>query len=212
MSLTIAERSLPFDDAFQLLRAYGDKHSQTVAYYDHGGQDSPNAVTLADIGRLVVINARLSGNDVGRLIQAVDADTWSALPLDASFLDLPEDPSSSDIYQKASDIYALLTPPRRGVQMTKATKLMHLKRPQLMPIVDSVAQTAYGDLAAKAAKEIGRGRRAYWPCIWADARRNEDALPPLRRRLADCGSPVADLPSLRLHDMLVWSLFSEPTA
>lgn len=64
MTFTTAGRDVSPDEAFERLRDYGGLHARTIEFYDHGGQDTPNAVTLADIGRLVVIDARLSGNDV----------------------------------------------------------------------------------------------------------------------------------------------------
>ena len=209
MTFVIADEVITDEAAFEMLLAYGKKYALTVAHYDHGGQDPANRVTLADIGRLVLIDARLRGQDVGRLINAADEATWAAIPPEASFLDLAPDPTAATVYQSASALYARLTPPGGGVQMTKATKLMHLKRPHLVPIVDSVAQTAYRQAAEHAAKNLDHGKRAYWVAIWADARRNEDLLPPIRARLAEHGSPVASLPSLRLHDILMWSLFSE---
>jgi hypothetical protein len=201
MALVIAGQAIDEDEAFGLLREYGVRYRKTVEFYDHGGRDYPNGVTLADIGRLVVINGRPTASDVGVLIDAVLAEEWQELPLDATFLELPSDLAESTLYARASGIYRTLTK-ATGIGMTKATKLMHLKRPDLVPIVDSVAEKVYREAAIAA--RIADERASYWPVIWREAKHNEERMPTIRSRLLDAGSPVAALPSLRLHDMLLW--------
>lgn len=53
-----------------------------------------------------------------------------------------------------------------------------------------------------------------WAVIWADARNNQEALQPLLDELAGEGrdrARLAALSPLRIHDVLVWSLFRPAT-
>lgn len=95
--MQVGDRDVALDQAFELLQAYAVEYADTVRFYDLAGDpdgqpgpggaaDPVDAVTLSDIGRLVVINAGLSTGDVAPtpLILAAPSDSWCArrpLPL-----------------------------------------------------------------------------------------------------------------------------------
>ena len=212
--LTFAGDDVEEPQALAALRRYADEHPATLAWYDYAGGDLPpvaaDGVQLADIGRLVVINAQLSADDVpGLLAPLPDDGLWDAVPHDADFRDLPADPHEHPVYVAASELYSALTS-RHNIARTKATKLLHLKRPQLIPVVDSVAAEHYRQAADHLAARWGEPHGQFWAAIWTDARANQAALRPVLDELAGDGGDrarLAALSPLRIHDVLVWLLF-----
>ncbi len=215
--LTFAGHDVEEAQALAALRSYADEHPATLAWFDYAGTDAPpvavDGVQLADIGRLVVINAQLSADDVPALLASLPDGLWEAVPHDADFRDLPEDPRGHPVYVAASELYSALTS-RHNIARTKATKMLHLKRPRLIPVVDSVAGEHYQQAADDLAARWGEPHGQFWAAIWADARANQPALRPVLDELAGetgDGARLAALSPLRLHDVLVWSLFRPAT-
>ena len=205
--LRIAGKELTASDAVDVLRRYGEWYGLTVELYDHGGREPANEITLEDIGRLTVIDAQLKGKDTAPLLHSVSEKQWKALAPAANFLDLPDHPRSHPDFKAASDIYDALRK-NPGIKWAKSTKLMHLKRPLFVPIVDSVVRGAYLKIASAEKSRLGLADRPIWSVIWSDARWNEPMIADVvRPRLRASGSVVADLSSLRLHDILIWSQF-----
>lgn len=79
--LKIAGHELTEDEALRALNRYPEA---TVRLYDLGGTDAgpfPNdGVTLADIGRVAVLNPRLSGTDVAASFDAGPDAPWHRAP------------------------------------------------------------------------------------------------------------------------------------
>ncbi|MCW2671809.1 MAG: hypothetical protein JWP14_398 [Frankiales bacterium] len=212
--LTLAGVQITVETAHQYLADYAQQHYATMRYYDYN--DLPtlptgsNRVEMGDIARLVVINARLAAEDVPRLLEPVDDALWAAVPRGAEFQTLPDDPTGEPLYEHASALYTAFRK-RLGIGSTKATKLLHLKRPGLVPIIDSVVKSSYGDIARQLASQWGSDEPVFWAAVWRDARTNEAALVAVREALADGDDRhqrVSRLPLLRLHDILVWSHFA----
>lgn len=219
--LTLAGVEITEAEARKHLINYAVRHPATVRYYDYDDDmdTSPsgsNGVAMSDIARLVVINARLEANDIAHLLDQVADALWSSVPLDADFRDLPDDPSNSPLYQAVCDLEAAYRD-RGNIGSTKATKLLYLKRPGLVPILDTVAKDAYKGMARATGKEFGNKEPMYWAAIWRDARRNAETLDAICQDLPGEGEfsdperalvvLVARLPLLRLHDILIWSQF-----
>ena len=202
------------DEALQYLDRYAVRLEATVQLYDYGGDTSrpiegANSVTYTDIARLVIINSNLKARDVVSLMKPIAASLWADVPLDADFRELSEDPTGLPLYEALTALYRVFRVP--GIKNAKATKLLHLKRPGLVPIIDSVATNAYAVTAQNMAAKFVRKEPMYWAAVWRDARSNAEALEGIRADLARRGRPqalVARLPLLRLHDILVWSRFS----
>jgi hypothetical protein len=140
--MRIGDHDVGRDRALQLLQDYAVDHADTVRLYDlagnpegqpgPGGAAEPvNAVSLADIGRLVVINAGLTGADVTTLMDIDAATEFAAVPAIAR---LEHCEPGSDLYEAATALYEkyrLLKGSNIG--QAKRSKLLHLKRPWLVP-------------------------------------------------------------------------------
>ena len=126
---------------------------------------------------------------------------------DADFFNLPDDPRDEHLYASVNALYDEYHG-RPGLKAAKVTKLLHTKRPTLVPIVDSVVAKAYKTTANKVASDLGASKSMFWAAIWRDARHNADGLGSVRDDLRGMGGTealVADLPLLRLQDILAWS-------
>ena len=110
--------------------------------------------------------------------------------------------------------FAVLDEPiytRAGARGTIVSKVLHRKRPDLIPLYDSRIWTAYTVSGA-----IGRGSHRPWVEVMqalchsmrADLRHNAAEFASLRKAAAGHG---ADVTPLRILDILVW-MSSEPPA
>jgi hypothetical protein len=106
-----------------------------------------NTVTLADIGRLVAINADLRAGDVSALLTTASEQAFAGVPPDARLQDCPPD---SPLYLAATLLYDLFRRP--GIGPAKRSKVLHLKRPWLVPIYDSHVHRIYANRAADLAR------------------------------------------------------------
>ncbi len=137
---------------------------------------------------------------------------WSGAPHDLDFRDLPDDPREHAGYQGMVKLYESFVGDG-GIKRAKATKLLHLKRPNLVPIMDKVVFEHYRRSASDTAHGFQEHQPQYWATIWREARANEQALLALVEPLKAEGAAherVARLPLLRLHDILVWSHLGRP--
>jgi hypothetical protein len=187
---------------------------ETVRIYDLGaeaGASSKRAVTLADIGRLVVINAELQAGDVVRLLSAsADVDRL-ALPEDADLADA--DPAETGgLYDRMSSLYEVFTG-LFNIKATKASKLLHIKWPSAFPIMDKYARDRYEQAGQSALAEYPNRQQPGVTCLrWAAMRKDliasRPALAHVRAALPvrdEWGATLATLSDLRLIDMLIWS-------
>jgi len=83
--LNVADRKLSKDKARDCLVAYAQELPATVRYYDYAGDTTQlpggsDDVVLADVGRLVIINARLSADDVAELLRPAPPLLWADVP------------------------------------------------------------------------------------------------------------------------------------
>jgi hypothetical protein len=169
----IADRELSRDEGLAILRGYAMRHAGTVLLYDlagdedggpgPGGVSEPvDEVTLADIGRLVVINAGLRAGDVPLLLDVHADGEFAAVPPAAR---LEECTPGSALYSAATFLYDLFRLP--GVGGVKRSKLLHIKRPWLVPIYDTHVHRIYEDRAADLGAEIWRSptRVRTWVCV-----------------------------------------------
>jgi len=90
-AVRIADRELSRDAALGIVRDYAARHDATVLLYDLAGDEDAcpgpggaaepvDAVTLADIGRLVVINAGLRSGDVPLLLDVRPDKEFADVP------------------------------------------------------------------------------------------------------------------------------------
>ena len=132
------------------------------------------------------------------------------MPIEAQLVDA--DPHvSGELYDRAEALYDhFRTAAPRHVGVAKISKVLHLKRPGLFPILDSKVMAFYRHHASAAAAQYHhRGRRKmFWAAIRDDVCTNLDngALPLFLRRLAQSETEqvrrIASLPDVRLLDLL----------
>ncbi|MDV3243718.1 MAG: DUF6308 family protein [Nitrososphaerales archaeon] len=92
----------------------------------------------------------------------------------------------------------------RGVGLAKATKILHLKRPHLFPVLDSFVAKF---LSGQGVVAVGKGRLvevglSIMEMVREDLQRNGSQFLRLQERLA--GLPI-QLTPVRMHDILCWS-------
>lgn len=205
----IGDHELSPDQARDILRDYARRYDGTVLWYDlagdehghpgPGGAAEPlNAVTLADIGRLVIINAGLRAEDVAQLLDAGLAKEFSAVSPAAR---LEECEPGGSLYSAATLLYDLFRLP--GIGGVKRSKLLHLKRPWLIPIYDTHVHRIYKTWAADggwweaARRDLVDGAKDF---AWLSASLSDDDDVLVRR--------AGKLTELRLLDILAWTLGS----
>ncbi len=194
----------------------------TLRYYDNGGdQDTGEEwavrerVLLSDIGRMCVIEPSLSGADVVALVEAGrDAPFHAVAPDDR--LEFADPEEAGGLYDRANELYQHFYK-IDGIKSAKASKLLHLHRPQLYPILDRWLKAFYEE-AARIAGRASRtrspnGEPMFWAAIREDLIVNSGSLLDLRHWLADQLDPSTDrwsllcgLTDLRLLDVLTWSV------
>jgi hypothetical protein len=219
-TVRIGDHELTRDQARDLIRDYAIRYRATVLWYDMAGDDTDrpdrasatqpvNTVTLADIGRLVAINADLRAGDLSALLTTASEQAFAEVPPDARLQDCPPD---SPLYLAATLLYDLFRRP--GIGPAKRSKVLHLKRPWLVPIYDSHVHRIYANRAAGLALEIDGSSAGWWEAPRRDLLDSADDF----AWLGDACSTDNDvrvrragyLPELRLLDILAWTLGSEP--
>ncbi|MCU1456153.1 MAG: hypothetical protein JWL73_245 [Actinomycetia bacterium] len=202
--LRVGEEQLEHDRAYGYLTAYAEDYGSTIEHYDLAGSaasevaPSTGPISLSDLGRMVFISARLSGDDAAALIShTID---WSGIEPEARLEDA--DPDASDgLYAAMSRVWAQCTA-ISGIKRAKASKLLHLKRPFAFPILDRDVRGTY--------KNRISGSGGVWRPVREDLIAGREALEGLRRDLATSDEQLhrnaARLPTIRLLDILAWKL------
>ncbi len=208
--LVIAGHSIDIDTAIAKAHGYP---AVTVARYDLPGPGPAESITADEIARTHKVRSRISHAQRDWFIRtAVDAP-W-AVPIDAQLVNA--DPNiRGELYDRAEALYDhFRTAAPRHVGVAKISKVLHLKRPGLFPILDSKVMAFYRHHArAAAARYPHRGRqKMFWAAIRDDVFTNLDsgALPLFRRRLEQSETEqvrrIATLTDVRLLDLLTWAI------
>jgi hypothetical protein len=200
-------------DPYERLARYACRNPRTLLRYDLAPSTDPDQITTDDITRTRVIHSRISRIDSERLSDAGAkvVDLLAAVPVRACLADA--DPAvHGGLYDRALAVFNGLLAP--GIGLAKVSKLLHLKRPHLFPILDSRVVAAYRRTAAEAAALYQRQRPGFRLLLWAAIRddlisdANTAALQRLRERLrhdADIRiQRTAALTDVRLLDILTW--------
>ncbi|QXU56733.1 MULTISPECIES: DUF6308 family protein [Rhodococcus] len=209
--LVIAGRSIDLDTAVATAHGYP---AVTVARYDLPGPGPAAVITADEIARTHKVRSRISHAQRDWFIRTAADAPWAAVPIDARLVDA--DPNiGGELYDRAEALYDhFRTAAPRHVGVAKISKVLHLKRPGLFPVLDSKVMAFYRFHArAAAARYPHRGRRAmFWAAIRDDVCTNLDngAPPLLRRRLAQSETEqarrLASLTDVRLLDLLTWAV------
>lgn len=195
------------------LRAYARDHHQTVQFYDlggdlaghpgpGGGSDPVNEVTLADLARLAAAGAHLGPDDFGKLMGA-GAAAFSAVPATARLEDCAP---GTGLHQSAA---ALCDSFRAdGIWRAKRSRLLHIKRPWLVPVADSRVDIIYRQRVERTAAALGEADAA-WEVVREDVSDGAQDLAWMAGQLAADEDPAVQragrLTTLRLLDILAWT-------
>lgn len=194
------------------LTAYGRRHNGTVARYDLAGGGDPSTLSADEVARTRVISSRISNTQSDWFVSRSLTAPWQGVESDASLADA--DPALEEgLYSAASALYEhfrSVTP--AGVARAKIHKVLHLKRPGLIPILDSHLLRSYSASAADAARRYPHlgAARLYWVAIREDLidEGNVSVLKEVRGALAADDEPdvqaMSRLTDLRLLDAVTW--------
>lgn len=207
--MKIAGTEVSLEVALEAVQKYAMEHPATLEIFDgvgeHGYKDEhPNEITLADIGRLVVINAQLAADDVPTLLNTPIAEALAAVPVDASLEDCEP---GTDLWRDASHLYSLLD--IKNIGPAKRSKLLHAKRPRLVFISDSVTGAKYETEARRIASESDFETAGFWQAARADILQDEfrELMSEVAKTMVDgiTGKPTLEsLSSVRVLDIVCW--------
>ncbi|UPK73168.1 flavoprotein [Nocardioidaceae bacterium SCSIO 66511] len=204
--LVVAGRAV--EEPLSVLMQYALEHGRTLRSYDHGGVIHNNRVTSEDVAKTRVFGSRISNAQaeyfVNRGMEL--AELWERLPPESSLLDA--DPAvTGGLYDAAAELFNAFV--CAGIRWGKVSKVLHLKRPDLFPVLDSTMARVYrydAELAAQEYPQRGK-RRLYWAAIRNDLATNSAALDELQQALVNTqgAESLAGLSRLRLLDIAAWA-------
>lgn len=213
--MQIGDHELDRDEASGILKDYAVTYAGTVRFYDlagdpggypgSGGDACPaNAVSLRDIGRLVTISAALGAADVATLMDVDAAAEFAAVPEDARLEDCEH---GTSLYRAATALYDKYR--LSNIGQAKRSKLLHLKRPWLVPIADTRVTAAYRDRSAAWAEKLGIAS-GHWEAAREDLTAAAGDFTWLTAELRTQQEPaiqrLSRLTSLRLLDIIAWTM------
>ncbi|MCW2770044.1 MAG: hypothetical protein JWR27_1477 [Aeromicrobium sp.] len=209
--MRVASEQINVDEAIRRVEAYARRFPRTLEIFDGIGRveladSDPDRVTLADIGRLVVIDAQLRADDVPVLLGVDAGAQLAAVPFDAKLEDADY---GGILWVAASDLLDRFTG-LEGVDRSKRSKLLHVKRPGMFFISDNRTGSAYQVVADAFAKDRDDASLGYWEAAQADI--VQPAFVELMGRLddwsvdSDSGTlRLGHLSRVRVLDIVCWS-------
>lgn len=199
----------PVNSPVEIVVEYASQFGGTLARYDFGDRGEPDVLTAEEIWRTRIIRSRISRSERDELEQVAAAcrPLWSRITFKANLRDA-EPTAAGGLWADMLKLYARFTEVP-GISMAKASKILHLKRPNLYPVLDSRLAGLYRGRASDAARkypELGF-KRIYWAAVRDDLILNERPLRTLRAELDAVQSPykLSELTDLRILDILSWS-------
>jgi hypothetical protein len=171
----------------------------------------PGVITVAEIHRTQAVHSRISKVQGEWFIERSTSWAWSSIPADACLRDAdPEEEGGlCDTASAMYDHFFHDADRPSKVNVAKISKVLHLKYPGLIPILDRRLLRIYRTKAEQAAKKSHRWqaeKALTWEAIRQDLIRSD--LSPLRMRLAQHAdlAVLSSLTDLRLLDALAWSI------
>lgn len=203
--LVIAGNRLTIEQALAKFRSYRIK---TVDAYDLKGVGDPNIITLDEAARTRAVSSRLSNQHAAWFVARSQTAPWPLPQADLADADPSE---RGGLYDGMNACYLhFYSDCPRKVDIGKISKVLHIKRPSLFPILDTEVRACYQQAARGAAKNHPeRGYKAmFWAAIRNDliANRQTGSLATLRDAFAS-EPPLqkySELSDLRLLDILTW--------
>lgn len=208
MTITVAGEQVP--SPFERLVTYASDYSGTVRRYDLAEQADAFALSREDVQRTRVIASRISNRELDWLVARGESAPWGQVDPAADLVDA--DPGEKGgLYDHANTLYEhFRSDAPRNLNIAKISKVLYLKRPALMPILDSHLLGTYRRHARQAALRYpDRGhRRMYWAAIRDDLLHNRERIVALKAACArddrDEVRRLEQLSDLRILDILTW--------
>ena len=193
---------------------------ETYAGYDDCHEIN-NTISMANVRAANKLFARIS-NEVALRMMRSGKITDDLAAIDNGALGEIDVEYWKDYREKLRKLLLSFTSVK-GVGIAVATKILHLKRPQLIPILDSfvvkfLLGVDTGEISDK--QRLVEIASNAFEIVRADIKENQAGFITLRENLADLPIP---LETVRLYDILVWStekwdvrgnstaLYGEPT-
>lgn len=202
-TLRLCAGTLDVEHADQVLLDYLDaRNGYAYPAYDTLVTNGSAALVDGDLLAPVLIGAHV---DAGRF-----ALLKEMMPLLAAVADLPDVPlqeADVDHIHCVAGIFGMLDEPKyagRGVRGTIVSKVLHRKRPDLVPIYDSrifEAYTAPGVIPRATDRSWQEFMTLLCTQMRDDLRADSAAFTVLEALAAEAGTPVS---RLRILDILVW--------
>ncbi len=196
---------------------YLRKHHDTVAHFDLlSPEERRVSRKVIQATRSPWMGSRISEEQADWFLERAVSAPFDKVALDASLRDA--DPTrGGGPFDSALTLWShFLDDSPAGVSVGKISKVLHVTRPGLFPILDSRLRAAYHEQAKTAAQQaaefrpaLRRYRLLFWEAVRQDILLNEEALRDLRRALRADSAPHAarvagEVSDLRLLDMLTW--------
>jgi hypothetical protein len=209
--LTDADRHSVAVDGAAVLGWYASEMTGGIAYQrfisSEENLSSPNALTRANFEAARRISSLGWSYDGVEHLIGVEMPELVEIPLDADFLDTRAyDALVGEMVRRLCET--------RGIKIANATKLLHQKRPGLIPVLDAFARQAVGcgwgrsDTDPGAAQVTQRGMDCFRKVAqWGD---NLAAVETLRTRAATDPTLKLGTPTrLRVLDILAWGVIRQ---
>lgn len=214
LSVSVAGREIA--DAVAAVADYVRGHLGTVRQYDLVGQGDPNALTREEVVRTRVIASRISEEEADWFVDTATTAPWAQVAPDLDLRTCDAALEGGD-YDAAEALYMHFFGQRpKSVSIGKVHKVLHIKRPNLYPILDSRLRQLYLPAARAAATELKQRskrwagtREHYWEAIRLDLARNTELIGNVRTHLKSIDGDAAlaaSLTDMRLLDLLTWPL------
>lgn len=199
LGLTAGAR--PIDDAWERIRRYcgapdHDGRSETWAFQFYDAVDSdPAALAPVDLLVASALHPGITRTHLEHYVggQQAMADWLATLPTDLRLDDADE---------SLLDELATLSLRWRGLGLSLASKVLHRKRPELLPLIDRHVLDRYRLLLPGKRADRPEVLRALLEALGADLRRNAEPLAQICNHIRDAGLPR--LTPLRALDIAVW--------
>jgi hypothetical protein len=207
MAVITLENGAVFERPAERVREYCEIEVYRDRNYRGGYDDHHNvtdSVTAEDIEAANNLYAGLSSLDRGRITHSEEISARLAAIKDVELGKLGEEEWQAvrkDVGPLLSSFLSL-----HNIKLAKATKILHLKRPRLFPIVDSLIinfLTANDvDVNFFSTEELLRIGLDCLDIARRDLLRNRDAFAQLQQEIADLPVPLTDV---RVYDILCWT-------
>ncbi len=184
-----------------LLRAFVE---HWYPMYDGVPVAHDSRLTVPDIALSTMLNSRTSGNTAGAIWRAREQveQGLTKIPANIDVLGVPADapiPGADGISQAITAMCGI-----RRVKLSVATKILHKKRPALIPIFDSVVESCYMPICDTArGRSYGDYAVALTRLVHKDMLGLAGELKGLENEMAANGTPMT---ALRILNVLTWAV------